>query len=77
MPRAYILINTDPDVEEEFIQEVRQIKGVVSSASVYGIYDFVIVVEAETMEIVKGIITSKIRRLRNVKATITLVEVDS
>ena len=77
MPRAYILINTDPDVEEEFIQEVRQIKGVVSSASVYGIYDFVIVVEAETMEIVKGIITSKIRRLRNVKANITLVEVDS
>ncbi len=77
MPRAYILINTDPDVEEEFIQEVRQIKGVVSSASVYDIYDFVIVVEAETMEIVKGIITSKIRRLRNVKATITLVEVDS
>ena len=77
MPRAYVLINTDPDVEEEFIQEVRRINGVVSAASVYGIYDFIIIVESQTMEIVKGIITSRIRRLRNVKATITLVEVDS
>ena len=77
MPRAYVLINTDPDVEEEFMQEVRRINGVVSAASVYGIYDFIIIVEAQTMEIVKGIITSRIRRLRNVKATITLVEVDS
>lgn len=77
MPRAYVLINTDPDVEEEFIEEVKRINGVVSSASVYGIYDFILVVEAETMEIVKGIITSRIRRLRNVKTTITLVEVDS
>ncbi len=77
MPKAYVLINTDPDVEEEFMEEVRSIDGVVSSASVYGIYDFIIVVEAETMETVKGIVTSKIRRLRNVKATITLVEVNS
>jgi len=75
MPRAYILVNTEPDVEEEFIEEVMKLEGVIEVASVYGRYDFVIIVESETMEKVKDIITWKIRRIRSVKSTITLIGV--
>lgn len=76
MPKAYVLINTDPEVEEEFINTLKNTEGVTEASSVYGIYDFVAKVEASSMEKVKEIITWKIRRLKNVKATITLVGVE-
>ena len=75
MTKAYVLINTDPDVEEEFIQEVTNMEGVIEVASVYGRYDFVVIIESDTMEKVKDIITWKIRRIRSVKSTITLIGV--
>ena len=75
MPKAYVLINTDPDVEEEFIEEVTNMEGVIEVASVYGRYDFVVIIESDTMEKVKNIITWKIRRIRSEKSTITLIGV--
>ena len=75
MTKAYVLINTDPDVEEEFIQEVTKMEGVAEVASVYGRNDFVVIIESDTMEKVKDIITWKIRRIRSVKSTITLIGV--
>jgi len=75
LTKAYVLINTDPDVEEEFIQEVTKMEGVIEVASVYGRYDFVVIIESDTMEKVKDIITWKIRRIRSVKSTITLIGV--
>ena len=75
MPKAYVLINTESDVEEEFIQEVKQMDGVIEVASVYARYDFVVIIESDTMEKVKNIITNKIRRIRSVKSTITLIGV--
>jgi DNA-binding Lrp family transcriptional regulator len=76
MPKAYVLINTDPEVEEEFIDMLKNTEGVTEASSVYGIYDFVAKVEASSMEKVKEIITWKIRRLKNVTATITLLSVE-
>ena len=76
MPRAYVLINTVPEVEEEFIQELKTIEGVKEATSVYGIYDFVAKVEADNLEKVKEIITWKIRRLKDVKASVTLIAVE-
>jgi len=75
LTKAYVLINTDTDVEEEFIQEVTKMEGVIEVASVYGRYDFVVIIESDTMEKVKDIITWKIRRIRSVKSTITLIGV--
>ena len=75
MTKEYVLINTDTDVEEEFIQEVTKMEGVIEVAAVYGRYDFVVIIESDTMEKVKDIITWKIRRIRSVKSTITLIGV--
>jgi len=76
MPKAYVLINTDPEVEEEFIEELRGIEGVTEVSSVYGIYDFFAKIEAGSMEKVKEVITSKLRRMKDIKATVTLVAVE-
>ena len=50
MPKAYILFNTVPEAEDELLQELRNTKGVIAADSVYGIYDFVAIVEAESLE---------------------------
>ncbi|MEM4297137.1 MAG: Lrp/AsnC ligand binding domain-containing protein [Nitrososphaerota archaeon] len=76
MPKAYVLINTVPEVEEEFLEELRKIDGVKEADSVYGIYDFIAKVEAESLEKVKEIITWKIRRLKEVRSSVTLIAVE-
>ena len=76
MPKAYVLINTVPEVEEEFLQELKRIEGVKEATSVYGIYDFVAKVEADSLEKVKEVITWKIRRLKDIKSSITLISVE-
>ena len=65
MPKAYILINTEPDVEEEFIEEVNKLDGIVEVASVYGKYDFIVIVKSDTMEKVKDIAVSLNTHLTN------------
>ncbi|GBC75225.1 hypothetical protein HRbin06_00541 [archaeon HR06] len=75
MPKAYVLINTDPEVEEEFIEKLKSIEGVKEVTSVYGIYDFVALVEADSLEKLKEIITWKIRKLGSIRSTVTLVAV--
>ena len=76
MPKAYVLINTVPEVEEEFLKDLKKIKGVKEASSVYGIYDFVAKVEAKKLEEVKQIITWKIRRLKYVRASVTVISVE-
>lgn len=76
MPKAYVLINTVPEAEEEFLEELRKIEGVKEAASVYGIYDFIAKVEADSLEKVKKIITWKIRKLKDVRASVTLIAVE-
>jgi len=77
MPVAFVLVNSDPEVEEELIEELIGIKGVKEVYSLYGIYDFVVKVEADSLEELKSIITWKIRRLRKVKTSSTMIVAQS
>ena len=77
MPIAYVLVNSDPEVEEELIEDLMKIKGVKEVHSVYGIYDFIVKVESDSLEELKTIITWKVRRLRKVKASATMMVAQS
>ncbi len=77
MPVAFVLVNSDPEVEEELIEDIIKIKGVKEVHSVYGIYDFIVKVEADSLEELKSIITWKVRRLRKIKASATMVVAQS
>ena len=71
--KAYILLNTELGKEPEVIKEMKGAKEVKNIYSLYGIYDVIVEVEAETMEKVKEVVFNRIRRLDNVKSTITLI----
>lgn len=73
---AFVLINADLGAEEELVRELRSTENVKEVYVVYGVYDIVAKVEADTMEKVKETITWKIRRLDKVRSTLTMIVVN-
>ena len=73
MPTAFVLINAELGSETEVLKELKQVEGVNEAYAVYGTYDIVARVKAQTMDKLKEIVTVRIRKLGNVKATLTLM----
>ncbi len=76
MPKAVVLINTDVGMEEEVARALTQIPEVREVHIVYGVYDIVAVIEANTFDALRTAIVSKIRRLPHIKSTTTLIVVE-
>jgi len=75
MTKAFVLINTNLGSEAELQSEVKKIEGIVGVHQVYGVYDAVVEVEAESDQKLKEIIFSRIRTLKHVRSTLTLTTV--
>jgi DNA-binding Lrp family transcriptional regulator len=73
MPMAYVLINTEPKHMENVVSTLEKLDAVVEIFPVYGVYDVVAKVQAETMEKLKDIVTWKVRSLDEVRSTITML----
>jgi len=76
MPVSYVLLNVDPGSEENVLKEVRKAPNVKECHRVYGIYDMIAKVEADSMDGLKEIITWKIRRLPGVRSTVTTMVIE-
>ena len=76
LPMAFVLINADLGAEEELLKSLRNLEFVKDVYVVYGVYDIIARVEADTMEKVKETITWKIRRLDRVRSTLTMIVVE-
>ncbi len=72
-----MLVNADLGAEEDLLKKLREIPNVKEVYVVYGVYDIVARVEADTMEKVKETITWSIRRLDKVRSTLTMIVVDA
>ena len=73
MPMAYVLINTEPKHMENVVSTLEKLDAVVEIFPVYGVYDVVVKVQADTMEKLKDIVTWKVRSLDDVRSTITML----
>ncbi len=76
MPKAFVLINADLGTEEDLVRELRKMPNVSEVYVVYGVYDIIAKVEAESMEKVKETITWHVRRLEKVRSTLTMIVVE-
>ena len=70
---AYIFINTEIGSIFEVLEAVKKLDNVTEAHSVYGVYDIVTKVEAESMAKLKETVTWKIRRLNKVRSTLTMI----
>jgi DNA-binding Lrp family transcriptional regulator len=73
MPVAFVLINAEIGSESEVLQALKKVSNVIEAYPVYGVYDIVAKVEADTMDKLKDVITWNIRRLDKVRATLTMI----
>jgi len=76
MPKAYVLINCDLGAEEFVISQLKEIDLVKEVQGVFGAYDIVGVVEADTVESLRDIITWKIRKIEKIRSTLTLMAIE-
>lgn len=76
MPLAFVLINAEIGSEDDVLVELRKLGNVKESYVVYGVYDIVAKVEADSMDKLKEIVTWKIRRLDRVRSTLTMIVVE-
>ena len=77
MPTAFVLINVELGAEEELVKGLKKIENVREVYVVYGVYDIIAKIEADTMERLKETVTWKIRRLDKVRSTLTMIVVEA
>lgn len=77
MPRAFILINTEIGSSiADALKDLKNVEGVDEAFAVYGVYDIIARVRAESMDKLKEIVTWRIRRIDKVRTTLTMMVVE-
>jgi DNA-binding Lrp family transcriptional regulator len=75
MPKAFVLFNVEPGSEEEVKKCLNEMDGVKKVYVSYGVYDLIVEVEMASMEQLKELVTHRIRRIGNIKSTLTLMAI--
>ena len=74
MISAFVMANSVPDQSEWVLERIGEIEGVEEAYRIWGVYDIIAVVKAETTEELKGILLH-IRKVKHVLSTLTLMVV--
>jgi DNA-binding Lrp family transcriptional regulator len=73
MPRAFVLFNVGAGSEDQVLRDAKAIGGVQEAYVSYGVYDLVLKVKADSMEQLKEFVTHRLRTIKNVRSTLTLI----
>ena len=76
MPTAFVLINTETGSSiANVLNDLKKVEGVDEAFAVYGVYDIIAKVRAESMDKLKETVTWRIRRIDKVRTTLTMIVV--
>lgn len=73
MAHAFILINCELGSEESVIAQLKSIEGITEVHGTFGAYDILAKIESDRVEALREIITWKIRKIENIRSTLTLM----
>lgn len=76
MALAYILINSERGKEDELIEKLRALHEVREAYVTYGVYDIIVKVEAENQRVLKDAVFTKIRKMDEIRTTLTMIVID-
>jgi DNA-binding Lrp family transcriptional regulator len=76
VPTAFVLVNTEIGSESDVLTALKKVDGVQEAHTVYGVYDIIAKIGAETMDKLKEIVTWHIRRLDKVRSTLTMIVIE-
>ena len=75
MAEAYVLINCDLGTEDSIIKELRSVAGVSEVKGVFGVYDVIARVNADSESDIKKVI-AKIRSMDSIKSSLTMMVIE-
>ncbi len=73
MPTAYILLNTEIGAENQVLRALKKIEGVEEANSLWGVYDIIANVKADSMDELKHIITKRIEKISRINSKLTMI----
>jgi len=73
MPTAYILVNTEIGAEKQVLEALKKIQGVEEAHSLWGVYDIIANVSADSAEELKNILTSQIEKINKINSKLTMM----
>ncbi len=74
--RAFVLITTEIGALEQVLQDLKNIDNVIETHLLYGVYDIIAIVKADTMRQIKEVISWRIRRINHILTSQTLIAMD-
>ena len=74
--RAFVLITTEIGAMEQVLQDLKHIDDVIETYLLYGVYDIIAIVKAETMRQIKEVISWRIRRIDHILTSQTSIAMD-
>jgi DNA-binding Lrp family transcriptional regulator len=67
------MLNVDVGKEEEVFAELRKTEGVTELNQLFGVYDAIVMLEAESTEALRTILQARMRKLDGVRSTLMLM----
>lgn len=73
VPTAYVLLNTEIGAEAEVVKALKKVEGVESAFNLWGVYDIIASVKADSMDSLSHIINSRIDKIDKVHSKLTMI----
>ncbi len=73
MTAAFVLINAEMRLENEALSSARALPNVTGSHTVFYVYEIIAKILAGSMEDLNDVVSTKIRTLDNIRATLTMM----
>ncbi len=77
MTDAYVMLNCELGAEAEVIEQLTELEQVVDVFETIGTHDMMVKLQAENFEKIREIVSWNIQKLKNVRATSTLIKKDN
>jgi DNA-binding Lrp family transcriptional regulator len=70
---AFVFITTEPDASESAFEDLSRFEEVKELYLSHGVYDIVAKVKGESLELLRELVTFRIKNLSSIKSTLTLM----
>ncbi len=76
MATGFVLLTSILGYDSQVEASLHDVKEVKDVYGLYGMYDFIVKLETESIEDLMNVISKKIRRIGNIRSTLTLITTD-
>ncbi len=74
--KAFVLINTNGGTDDDLLlAQLKKMEGISEAYKVSGIYSILVKVEAEIMAKVAKVVNHRLKNLKNIQSTLTMVAI--